>query len=46
MKYVLYLMFGLTVFGSAYIYLTDEVPGGEKRYQQLMRQMSERRSGN
>jgi hypothetical protein len=44
MKYLFFLMFGLTFFGGAYTYLTAEVPGGERRYEQFMRLMSERHS--
>jgi hypothetical protein len=48
MKYVIFLMVGLTVVGSAYTYMTAEVPGGERRFEQFMRQIGERHnlSGN
>ena len=48
MKYVMFLMFGLTVLGGAYTYMTSEVPGGERRIDQFMRQMGDRHnlSGN
>jgi hypothetical protein len=44
MKFVILLMAGLTALGTFYTYISAEVPGGEKRYEQFMRQMGERHS--
>lgn len=44
MKLAIFLMVGLTVLGGAYTYMTGEVPGGERRIDQLMRQLGDRHS--
>jgi hypothetical protein len=44
MKYLIWLVAGLTISATSYFYLTSEVPGGEMRYQQFIRQTMDRHS--
>jgi len=44
MKYVIWLVAGLTIGGSTYLWLSAEVPGGEKRYEHFVRLAMDRQS--
>jgi hypothetical protein len=43
MKRLLFFLVLGGAFAAAYFWATAEVPGGEKRYEQFMRQMKDRR---
>ena len=42
MKYIIWVVGGIAVAMTTYMWANAEVPGGEKRYQQFMRMTMER----
>lgn len=42
MKYLIQMILTLAVAGGAYVWLTAEIPGGEKRYEHYIRQAKDR----
>ncbi len=42
MKYLIQMILTLAVAGGAYMWLTAEIPGGEKRYEHYIREAKDR----
>jgi hypothetical protein len=44
MKYVIWLVAGITISTTTFLWLSAEVPGGEKRYEHFIRLTADRQS--
>lgn len=42
MKYLIHMILTLAVAGGTYMWLTAEIPGGEKRYEHYIREAKDR----